>query len=108
MLKNYFLSKTIYRLLSENKKMRDDYVLLCKEIHMKEMDFLNYKKEDYFDLVFGEKLSNTHTIARIWRAIQEKCPELRGDEWEERQKQGGLIRSEIAENKEIMKQLKLF
>ena len=40
-----------------------------------------------------------HTIRRIWQLVQEKFPELRGKEWEQRQKQAGMISQEIAEEK---------
>lgn len=108
MLKNYYITKTTYRLLKDNISMRDNYLLLCKEIHNNEMNLLGFKKEDYYDLVFEEKLSNVQTIVRIWRALQEKCPELRGAEWEERQRNGGKIRAEIAEENALFRQLKLF
>ncbi len=38
--------------------------------------------------------------------MQEKHPELRGDTWEERQRQGGMVAMEFAEEK--FHQLELF
>jgi hypothetical protein len=41
------------------------------------------------------KLANPQTVSRIWRKIQERCPDLRGDFWEERQAQGGIVSAQI-------------
>ena len=50
---------------------------------------------DYFDSLFGNKLSSIKTIDRTWRKIQEETPILRGKKWGERQKQSGKIRDTI-------------
>ena len=98
---NHYLSRLVRQTLTENKASRDDWMILIKEVHDKELNLWCYKKEDYYDAFFSEKLSNVSTIVRIWRLMQEKCPELRGLEWESRQKQGGLMAKEIIDDKQL-------
>lgn len=106
--KNGYLTKTIHKLLQQNAAMRNDCLLVVQAIHDEEMQVQGYDKANYYYLMFSEKVSNINTINRLWRMVQEKCPDLRGTDWEERQKNAGLIRSEIAENNIIANQLKLF
>jgi hypothetical protein len=101
---NNYLSRVIRQTLIENKESRDDWMLVIKAVHDKELNLWCYNKDEYYDALFSEKLSNVGTIQRLWRLIQEKCPELRGEEWEARQKHGGLMAKEFVEDS----QLKLF
>jgi len=90
------LIQLIYNILSNNVETRDDWMLCIKEIHSIEMTIHGISKEDYFEMLFkknndGEysNFSNVHTIKRLWQKVQEDFVHLRGDTWEERQKQGG-------------------
>jgi hypothetical protein len=90
-----YLSRMIYSILVNNKESRDDWMLVVKQIHDTEMAMWGILKADYYDALFGLKLANPQTISRIWRKIQEKYPDLRGEFWEDRQAQGGMIASQI-------------
>lgn len=96
---NKYLSKLIHSILSNNEKSRDDWMLMIKEVHDREMVIWAFTPDDYYKAFFSGKLSNVQTIIRLWRLLQEKCPELRGETWEERQRQGGMLAREIAEEK---------
>jgi hypothetical protein len=98
---NKYLSRIVRETLSKNKESRDDWMLVIKEVHDKELSLWCYDKKDYYDAFFSEKLSNVGSIVRLWRLIQEKCPELRGEEWELRQRQGGLMAKEIVEDNQL-------
>lgn len=93
-------------ILLEDEDARDDWMLTIRKVHSKELILWCYPKEDYFEAFFDNKLSNVQTIIRVWRLIQEKYPELRGKKWEERQRQGGMMAQEFAEQKYF--QLELF
>ena len=86
------LTKLIVRLLIDNYVLRDDWLELVRMIHTQEMETNNISKQDYYDSVFfTNKLSNTYTIKRMWGMVQEKRADLRGNDWEERQRQGGMM-----------------
>jgi len=93
---NATLIQLIYNLLSNYVETRYDWMLCIKEIHTIEMTFKGISKNDYF-VKFYEKneegeysnFSNVHTIKRLWQKVQEDFPNLRGLNWEGRQKQGG-------------------
>ena len=91
-----FISRLIYSILKSNVESRDNWLLTLKEVHDREMALWGFVKEDYYDCVFTYKLTNPQTVSRIWRKIQEVNVELRGTEWSERQKLGGMIAGEIA------------
>jgi hypothetical protein len=101
---NNYLTRLVRNILIENVEARDNWMLVIKAVHDKELDLLSYTKADYYDVFFSQQLSNTSTIRRIWQLVQENNPELRGNEWEERQRQGGLMKQEIVD----MNQLSLF
>lgn len=103
---NKYLTRLVKSILMNNEAARDNCLLLIKEIHDKEMQIWAYDRAQYYDAVFQGHMSSMVTINRIWRLVQEKFPELRGKEWEERQKQGGVIALEMADEKEL--QLSLF
>jgi hypothetical protein len=96
---NKYLSKLVKHTLLTNEDARDDWMLTIKTVHDKEMQIWCLSKEDYYDAFFSDKFSNVDTIKRLWAMVQEKFPELRGQKWEERQRQAGLIAKEIAEDK---------
>ncbi len=90
------LIQLIYNILSNNSETRDDWMLCIKEIHTIEMTIHGISKEHYFEMLFQKNnnneyayFSNVHTIKRLWQKVQEDFVHLRGDTWEERQKQGG-------------------
>jgi hypothetical protein len=84
--RNRYLTKTIFSILTDNKDLRDNWLLVVKEVHDREMALYSLDKKDYYNHVFSFKLTDAQTIARLWRLIQEINPALRGDEWEVRQK----------------------
>ena len=92
-----FISRMIYYILVNDIESRDNWMLVVKKVHDIEMVNYNIAKADYYDSLFSFKLTNPQTISRIWRKIQEHNVELRGQQWEDRQKAGGYIRNKIAE-----------
>jgi hypothetical protein len=94
-----YLSRFVKQTLVKSIEARDDLMLTIKLVHDKEMELWCYTKEQYYDAFYSGNLSNVHTIRRIWQFVQEKNPDLRGKDWIERQKQGGLISQEIAVEK---------
>lgn len=76
-------------------------------VHDIEMTNQSISQQDYYYAIFfSNKLSNVATIKRIWQMVQENCPEIRGNTWEERQRQGGMISKEMVFFD--AKQLKMF
>jgi hypothetical protein len=108
LLQNRFLIRNMIIFMQVSPELRDDCLLLVKNIHDAEMKVMGSTKENYYELLFSGKLSNVNTINRLWRLIQEKHPYLRGNTWAERQMNAGLIRSEINGSKSIANQLNLF
>lgn len=100
-----YLSRMIYSILVNNKESRDDWMLVVKQIHDTEMAMWGILKQDYYDALFSMKLANPQTVSRIWRKIQEKYPDLRGEFWEERQAQGGMIAMEVVTDRFIQPSL---
>ena len=115
-MKARFLIDKIRRILVDYEESRDDLLLTIKMVHDSELEILNVKKEQYYDVLFDGQLSSVHTIKRLWQFIQEKLPELRGKNWIKRQVQSGQISKEFANlsNEDLLdflnphKQLKLF
>ena len=85
------LQRLVFNVLTESVESRDDWMLSVKNIHELEMQIYGIGKADYFDALHGGRLTNVQTVSRIWRKIQEEYPALRGEEWEDRQRQGGKI-----------------
>ena len=102
---NKYLSRLVKHTLLTNEECRDDLLLTIKNVHDKEMQIWCYTKEQYYDAFFKGNLSSVHTIRRLWQHVQERFPELRGKEWEQRQRQAGMIAQEIAEEKYHQMQL---
>lgn len=96
---NKYLSRLITVILTNDEDARDDWMSTIKQVHDKELSVWCFDKTQYYDALFSNKLSNVHTIKRLWQLVQEKYPELRGQTWEERQRQGGMVAKEIAEEK---------
>jgi hypothetical protein len=94
-----YLSRMTYSILVNNKEARDNWMLVVKQIHDIEMATWAIPKTEYYDALFSLKLANPQTISRIWRKIQEHNPDLRGEFWEERQAQGGMVATEIAQGR---------
>lgn len=104
-MNNGFVSRFVFKILNENIESRDNCLLTIQMVHNKEMELYGYHIIDYYDNLFSNKHANPQTIARIWRKIQEKNPELRGKNWEYRQKLSGCIAKDI--NNHFL-QIKLF
>ena len=102
---NKYIARFVVEILKNNVDSRDNLLIVVKIIHDFEINILEKKKEDFYDLFFSGKLSSFKSIDRTWRKVQELKPELRGKNWELRQVQSGEISIEQIANK---KQLKLF
>jgi hypothetical protein len=103
---NKYISRLIIYTLKNNLDARDDVYLTIQIVHDKEMQLLCYSKEEYYEAFYSGSLSSVYTIGRAWRFVQERHPELRGKEWEERQRKAGLMSREIIDEKN--RQLDLF
>jgi len=94
--KNKNLTKVILTLLINNPELRDDWVSTIRMVHDIEMSKNGIVQQDYYYAIFfSEKLSNVHTIKRLWQLVQENRKDLRGKTWEERQRQGGMVAKEM-------------
>lgn len=98
---NRYLTRLIKNILLNDVNARDNWMDTIRQVHDKEMAIWCFTKEQYYDALFGDHLSNVHTIKRLWQLVQEKYPELRGKSWEERQRQGGMVASEMAEIRQL-------
>jgi len=94
---NKYLTRLITNILHNNVDARDNWMQTIKEVHDKEMQLWCFTESEYYKAFFGGHLSNVHTIKRLWQMVQEKHPQLRGETWEERQRQGGMMAQEIHE-----------
>jgi hypothetical protein len=93
---NKNLTKVILKLLIESESLRDDWVSTIRMVHDIEMQLHGILIQDYYKaLFFTNKLSNVHTIKRLWQMVQEHRVDLRGETWEERQRQGGMVAIEM-------------
>jgi hypothetical protein len=93
---NKNLTKVILNLLIESESLRDDWVSTIRMVHDMEMENNGIVMQDYYYAVFfTEKLSNVHTIKRLWQMVQEHRADLRGKNWEERQRQGGAVANDM-------------
>ena len=105
--KNKNLTKTVVKLLTENYTLRDDWISTVKGVHDIEMKTYGIVQQDYYYAIFHTtKLSNIHTIRRIWQHVQEHRVDLRGKNWEERQRHSQTISKEISAT--LFNQLNLF
>ena len=69
--KNKNLTKVIFNLLVTNEDLRDDWVSTIRMVHDIEMATHGIVQQDYYYAVFyTPKLSNVHTIKRIWQMVQ--------------------------------------
>ena len=94
--KNKNLTKIIFNLLVNDESLRDDWLSTIRMVHDIEMSINGIIQQDYYYAIFyTNKLSNVQTIKRVWQMIQESRADLRGNSWEERQKQGGMIAKEM-------------
>lgn len=107
MMSNY-ITRSLIKLLEEHEETRDNVLLCVQYIHDIEMKLLGLPNSSYYDAVFNRKLSAVETIGRTWRKIQEDIPELRGLEWEVRQKLAGRWRDNIPNCNLMRNQLNLF
>ena len=103
-----YISRMTFSILTNNKESRDNWMLVVKQVHDIEMITWVINKADYYDALFSFKLTNPQTICRIWRKIQEHNSELRGEEWEQRQQQGGQVAQEMIMEKDKFQQIPLF
>jgi len=100
-----YISRMVYYILKNDVASRDEWILVLKKIHDNEMILLNIKESEYYNALFSYKLTNPQTIIRIWRKIQEHNVDLRGQEWLERQKQGGIVAEAILNGQFIQSKL---
>jgi hypothetical protein len=103
---NKYLTRLIKHILINDTAARDNWMDTIRQVHDREMQLWYFTKEQYYEAFFAGNLSNVHTIKRLWQLVQEKHPELRGETWEERQRQGGMVAAEMAEDRYF--QLDLF
>ena len=97
---NYITRLTI-DLLTKNAESRDDMMLCVRYIHDFEMALFNVNKSNYYDALFGGKLSSIKTLDRVWRRVQLEHKSLRGVEWLERQVQAGLVSASAIKGNEL-------
>lgn len=100
-----YLTRLITKILTDDEASRDDWMLTIRKVHDMELQLWGHTKEEYYQAFFAEKVSNVHTIRRIWQLVQERRPELRGETWEERQRMGGMIAKEYAAMQDIQSSL---
>jgi hypothetical protein len=94
-----YISRIVKEVLQNNKESRDDMMLVVKSVHDFEMSMFGIQKSNYYDYLFKRQfLSSIKTIDRMWRKAQEDNPKLRGEDWEERQIQAGIIKRSNTEN----------
>ena len=85
------LNKLVVTILRRSKKAREDNMQCIKLVHQNQIKRLGKTKQDYFSLFWRGKLSASHIIYRSWRLMQQKYPELRGENWGLRQMKGAMI-----------------
>lgn len=98
-MKNEKLIFRIKTILAKNKSARDNMMLTVSILHLQEMNILKVKKQNYFDLLFSNKLSSIKTIDRLWRYVQEKTPHLRGKNWGKRQIEKNIVKQDFVQQK---------
>lgn len=98
-MKKKYLTRFVNTILTFNESSRDDILIVVKTIHDFELSLLNKSKEDYYECFFSKKLSSVNSIDRISRKLQEHNPEVRGEEWDERQVHSRFIAKYIRGSK---------
>jgi hypothetical protein len=95
------IKENVKQLLIERKDLRDNDTWLCYQYYI---NFCNIEISDsIFDFYaerLKEKLPSEQTITRLSRQLQEQNPELRGKEWEKRQRKVKKVQKELGYNVE--------
>jgi hypothetical protein len=94
------LSEKVEILLTRFPNLRDDDKLLVTKMWYFEMKKLNLEPNTapislFLTLYQQGQLSNADVVGRARRKVQELNPELRGNNWEERHKEGDDTRLTI-------------
>ena len=100
------LNKKIIHLLKENPKLRDDFMGLLAVVWRNQMPEEDHKQSvfSFLGKIYNHQVLHPGTIERTWRQVQEEIPELRGDNWSERQNYSKKpVAKEVRENKEKLK-----
>ena len=94
------LTEKVEILLTKFPELRDDDKLLVTKMWYFEMKKLNLEPNQaptslFLELYQQGQLSNADVVGRARRKVQELKPELRGNNWEERHKEGDDTRLTI-------------
>lgn len=84
------LQTLVAELLTKYPTLRDDDRSLCcntwiRELETRDIDFEDINARDFLTLYKNKALTNSDTITRLRRKLQEEHPSLRGFRYNERQ-----------------------
>ena len=88
----------VLSVLKTNEKSRDDDNVLILAIWNIQINKENKSYAEFEERLLNGDLSIPASIIRVRRKIQQKCPELRGELYYERQRTERVIRNQIKMN----------
>jgi len=95
------IKENVKQLLIEHKELRDNDNKLCYFYYRDFCEFTETHTLLYFYMTRERyKLPSEQTITRLSRQLQEQNPELRGKEWEKRQRKVKKVQKELGYNVE--------
>lgn len=89
------LYNRIYQLLIVKPAYRDDDNLLCCRVWHECLPDKSISAFEFLEFYRDNKLPKADTISRFRRLIENKHPELRGKEWERRQKKVIKVKQDL-------------
>jgi len=95
------IKENVKQLLIEKPITRDKEALLFSIYYSKYCDLYPHKTISIFFLYLNRKeIPSPETLKRLSRQLQEQNPELRGKEWEKRQRKVKKVQKELGYNVE--------
>jgi hypothetical protein len=95
-----------FNLIKEHPSLRDNFVQFLAVFWRNELSEEQHKDSAYSFLgkLYRNEVSNPGAISRVWRQLQQETPELRGSEWQKRQKNAKRdVPNMIKKNKKVIK-----
>jgi hypothetical protein len=93
------IKDTIYQLLHNNPRLRDDDNKLIANIYIKELGGLDKVKQmsafDFLTVFASGSLTSTESIRRTRCKVQEEDPKLRGECYHKKQVTGVIVSHQI-------------
>lgn len=93
------IKDNIKKILEENQTLRNKRVLFLWNYYgTYHVEYCLDRIGDFFVALHEEKIPSIATLERLWRMVQMENPELRGSEWNKRQRQVKPVKKDLGYN----------